>query len=77
MNLGNSVAGHVNVVYGAHLKHNLVNHCGSCSFIDVAYVNRRIFILLPISKELASRNGVRRQERGRAYQCLFCAMVAG
>ena len=45
--LGDAVAGHVNVVDGPHLEHNLVHHGGRGALVDVANVDSRVFVLLP------------------------------
>lgn len=45
--LGDAVARHVDVVDGAHLEHDFVDHCRSCALVDVADVDGRLLVLFP------------------------------
>lgn len=48
MRLGDAVAWHMDVLDGAHLQHDFVDHVGGGALVDVAYVDGGIFILLPV-----------------------------
>jgi hypothetical protein len=47
MGLGNAIAGHMNVVDGAHLKHDLVDDGGGGAFVDVADIDSGLLVLFP------------------------------
>lgn len=46
--LRDAVARHVDVVDGAHLEHDFVDHCGGGALVDVADVDGGIFVLFPM-----------------------------
>lgn len=45
--LGDAIARHVDVVDGAHLEHDFVDHGGGCALVNVADVDGGLFVLLP------------------------------
>lgn len=45
--LGDAIARHVDVVDGAHLEHDFVDHGGGCALVDVADIDGGLFVLLP------------------------------
>lgn len=47
MGLGDAIAGHMNVMDGAHLKHDLVNDGGGSAFVDVADIDSSLLVLFP------------------------------
>lgn len=49
--LGDAIARHVDVVDGAHLEHDFVDHGGGCALVDVADVDGGLFVLLPAEEE--------------------------
>lgn len=49
--LGDAIARHVDVVDGAHLKHDFVDHGGGCALVDVADVDGGLFVLLPAKEK--------------------------
>lgn len=51
MRLGDAVAGHVDVVDGAHLKHDLIYHGRRGALVDVADVDGRVLVLLPVASQ--------------------------
>lgn len=57
MGLGDAIARHVDVVDGAHLEHDFVDHGGGCALVDVADVDGGLFVLLPGKEEGLERVG--------------------
>jgi hypothetical protein len=81
MRLGDSVAGHMDILDRAHLDHDLVNHGGGGPFVDVSDVDGSIFVLLPVKKS-QPRIPISRYAAvgiqvpgGITYQWRFCAMM--
>lgn len=57
MGLGDAIARHVDVMDGAHLEHDFVDHGGGCALVDVADVDGSLFVLLPRKEEGLERVG--------------------
>jgi hypothetical protein len=49
--LGDAIARHVDVVDGAHLEHDFVDHGWGRALVDVADVDGGFLVLLPVKKE--------------------------
>jgi hypothetical protein len=49
--LGDAITRHVDVVDGAHLEHDFVDHGGACALVDVANVDGSLLVLLPVKEE--------------------------
>lgn len=55
MRLGDSVAGHMDILDGTHLDHDLVNHGGGGPLVNVSDVDGSIFVLLPVEEKKVSQ----------------------
>lgn len=52
--LGDAVARHVDVVDGAHLQHDLVDHGGRGALVDVADIDGCVLVLFPKGEKVVS-----------------------
>lgn len=77
--LGDAIARHVDVVDGAHLEHDFVDHGGGCALVDVADVDGGLLVLLPAEEEglvragqlmgISFENRARKKAAGRWRRC--------